>query len=290
MSSNGKEKTPPTIGDMLVAKKDFLSKVLPKHLTPERIIKVALFARSKSPALLQCSNESLLKAILECAQLGLEPSGPWGGWLVPFNNKRGGREATLIVDYRAMMEIARQAAGDIRSIEARVAHEGDEFKVTLGLRPDIVHVPKFGGQGEPIAFYAVATFKDGSTQFEVMTREEVEKIKARSRAKDSGPWLTDFEAMGKKTVIKQLCKWLPHNDRLARAIATDDSHEEGEQAFIDLELPEDVVPEPVSKTEQVKNQLKASSPSQAVPSVPPGADISQTRERILIQDEPGSAG
>ena len=58
---------------------------LPKHVTPDRLIRVALTAVQNTPKLLECDRRSLLSAVMTCAQLGLEPDGVLGqAYLVPF--------------------------------------------------------------------------------------------------------------------------------------------------------------------------------------------------------------
>jgi len=69
-----------------------------KFLTPERVVQVSCTAIAKSPLLLECSPMSIMKSVMDCVQVGLEPGGPLGhAYLVPFYNKKvGGKEATPI--------------------------------------------------------------------------------------------------------------------------------------------------------------------------------------------------
>jgi recombination protein RecT len=72
-----------------------LKMALPKHLTPDRLLRVAMTSIQQNPRLLDCTQESLLKSVIICAQLGLEPDGIIGGaYLVPyFNTKKNTYEA-----------------------------------------------------------------------------------------------------------------------------------------------------------------------------------------------------
>ncbi len=210
---------------------------LPKHVTAERLARVALTEVRKNPALALCDQTSFLGALMTCAQLGLEPGGPLGhAYLIPFENrKKGVMEVQFIVGYRGMIELARRS-GQIVSIEARPVYEGDTFEVTLGLHSNLRHVPDFDNpnrvQPDKLRFvYAVAKLKDGGVQFEVMSRREVEAVRAQSRAGSSGPWVTHFEAMALKTVVRRLFKWLPISVELAAAIDADER--------ADLGLPQD---------------------------------------------------
>src|SRR4051812_42731484 len=103
------KKRPPTLAGLLESRKQAMAMVLPKHLTPERLIKIALVAVSKSPKLMDCTHESVLQSVMTAAQLGLECGGALGAaYLVPFKrNKKDdqGRwhswtECTLIIGYR----------------------------------------------------------------------------------------------------------------------------------------------------------------------------------------------
>jgi recombination protein RecT len=220
----------------------------------DRLARVALTEIRRAPALAKCDPASLLGAIMTCAQVGLEPGGPLGhAYLVPFENRRAGRtEVQFILGYRGMIELARRS-GQIQSIEARAVYEGDQFDVKLGLDSDLTHVPDFENpnrtQSEKLRFgYAVAKLKDGGVQFEVMSRRELEAVRAQSKAGTIGPWQTHYEAMALKTVIRRLFKYLPISIELATAVEQDERAELG--------IPQDnpLTEEPVLEVEAVPDQ------------------------------------
>lgn len=207
---------------------------LPKHMNAERMMRIALTSVQRTPALLECAPITLLGAIIQAAQLGLEPDGVTGqAYLIPFNNKKKNRkEVQFIPGYRGLIALARRS-GEILSIEARVVYEKDDFKFQYGLHQELDHKPTTSEDtGEPIYFYAIARMKDGGAQFDVMTKREVDAIRARSKAADYGPWVTDYDEMGKKTVIRRLCKLLPVSIELQKAITLDEKAER--------ELPQDL--------------------------------------------------
>jgi recombination protein RecT len=212
-----------------------LAKVYPATMTPDRIVTIALLAASRNPRLAECTQPSILKSLMTAGELGLEPSGPLGhGHLVPFkNNKIGAYECTFMPGYRGLIHLAKQT-GEVRNVEARVVKEGDVFDVDYGTEPRVVHKPKFNG-GDMIAVYAVAFLADGTQTFDVMTRTDVDKIRRRSRAADDGPWVTDYEEMARKTVVKRLAKYLPlrPGDKLVQAIDLDNRIESGEADLTD---------------------------------------------------------
>jgi recombinational DNA repair protein RecT len=87
-----------------------------------------------------------------------------------------------------------------------------------------VHRPHFGADSGPATHvYGRARLRSGDWLIEVMTAAEVEAIRGRSQAADSGPWVTDWNEMAKKTVIKRLCKALPRSTELAEAIDADNA-------------------------------------------------------------------
>lgn len=181
-----------------------IARALPKHLTPERMTRIALTELRKVPKLLQCNPESFCGAIMACSQLGLEPGNSLGQiYLIPY-----GKEVQVILGYKGMIELARRS-GQIVSLSAHEVHENDTFEFEYGLEEKLRHVPCLKGRGDLIAVYAVAHFVGGGHQIEVMSKEDVDKIRGRSKAGNSGPWVSDYNEMAKKTVLRKLFKYLP---------------------------------------------------------------------------------
>lgn len=271
MSTNGNG-TAVTKRDNLAAylesKVKYMNAALPKHLTPERLARVAITAISSNPRLLECTRESLALALIEAGQLGLEPHGVMGqAYLVPYHNGRLKRyEAQFQIGYRGLIELARRS-GDVTKIEARVVREGDEFLYEYGLQPKLVHRPDPTSQGEMTHVYAIAWLKDAEPIFEVMTREEVERIRRRSKAAGSGPWVTDYEAMARKTAVKRLAKYLPLSPEAEAAIEADNRRDVGQIVRITdagLEV-EDVEEQAPTQTESVRQKLQRRAASEPEP-------------------------
>lgn len=201
-----------------------IKQIAAKHLTPERLVKVVLGAASRTPLILDCTPLSVVKAVLQAAELGLEPGSSLGEfWLVPFKNgKTGEREAQGIPGYRGLIALARRT-GEIANLYAEAVYQGDEFEVELGLHPKLIHRPDWDNENREDAkhlrfVYAVARFKDDTFQFIVLSRKQVDALRRRSKASDSGPWVTDFEEMAKKTAIRRLSKYLPMSVEMAKAM------------------------------------------------------------------------
>ena len=195
------------------AKKQF-ALALPKHLTPDRFIRIALTALNRTPKLATCTKASLLSCLMDCSQLGLEPDGR-KVHLIPYGDK-----CTLIIDYKGLVDLARRS-GAISDIHADVVCENDFFEYSFGTNGSLVHKPSLKERGKPIAAYSFVKLKDGSSSYEVMNLEEVEAIHKRSKAGGSGPWKTDWNEMAKKTVFRRHSKWLPVSAEFQVAVEKD---------------------------------------------------------------------
>lgn len=200
-----------------------ISAVLPRHLDAEKILKITLSAASRTPDLLKCTPESILLSVMQSAALGLEPNTPLGhAYLIPFKN--GERyECQFIPGYKGLIKLAIQS-GDVTSVRTRVVHAGDIFEVIQGTTESLVHRPVIGRDDTSAtaptmtAVYGVAEMKSGPPVFEVMTKLQIDAIRSRSRAKNSGPWVTDYEEMARKSVVRRLSKYLPLSPELAAAL------------------------------------------------------------------------
>jgi recombination protein RecT len=199
--------------------------VLPSHLTPERFVRIALTATTRTPKLLECDKESVFKCLMQLSQFGLEPDGRLAH-LIPFwNSKRNVMECQLIVDYKGLATLARRT-GQVSYVYASKVCEQDEFEYDKGnVKTHKINFKE--DRGKPYAYYAIVRFKDGTEQADCMTRDEVEAIRKRSRAANNGPWVTDFDEMGKKTIFRRLSKWLDLSPEYREALEADaDSLEE----------------------------------------------------------------
>lgn len=175
-------------------------------IDPKKFARVAYTAVRKNPMLQEASLTSLMGALMACAQLGLEPSGPLGqAYLVPFREK-GQVEVQLIIGYQGLIELAYRS-GRVTSIVAHVVRSNDHFEWELGTNAHIVHRPAMTERGEVTGAYAIANIAGGGQVFDVMARSDIDA--RRARAKTDKIWTSDFEAMARKTAVRQLFKWLP---------------------------------------------------------------------------------
>lgn len=202
--------------------------VMPKHLSSERLYQLTLSTINHEPKLGQCDIATLLGCVMKCSALGLEPSAVDGlgrAYILPYRNgKRGTMEATFILGYKGMIDLARRS-GQIESIAARAVYEGDVFEYEFGLNETCRHVPQAIERtpDKLTHVYMVCRFKDGGYYMDVMTKAEVDTIRKRSKAGTSGPWVTDYEAMAKKTVVRRAFPYLPVSIEAQSAAAADET-------------------------------------------------------------------
>lgn len=225
------------VRDLLGRAKGQIALALPRHMSVDRLIRVALTSVQRTPQLLDCDQTSLLAAIIQSAQLGLEPDGVLGhAYLVPFRNGKTGRfEVQFIPGYKGLATLARRS-GEVSSIDARVVKAGDTFRYSFGLDPKLEHVPADSDDDTPREVthaYAVVRLKDGGYQFDVMARREIEAVRKRSRAGTTGPWVSDYDEMAKKTVLRRALKLAPMSVEAQRAVALDEMAEAGISQALD---------------------------------------------------------
>lgn len=199
-------------------------KVLGSQDMVQRFVRIAMTELRQNAKLMRCSPESVLGALMTSAQLGLEPGRVTGeAWLVPYENRRTGEVVCqFIVGYKGLIKLAWQSER-VLSIVAQTVREGDDFDFAYGLDPFLRHRPARSARGDAYAWYAAAKIVGGGTAFEVLYRDDVERIRERSKAKDDGPWRTDYDAMAKKTAIRQLAKYLPMSTAFDAAAANDET-------------------------------------------------------------------
>ncbi len=188
---------------------------LPKHLTPERMMRVALTTINRTPKLLQCTPESLLSGLMLCSQVGLEPDGR-NAHLIPY-----GDQVQVIFDWKGLVALARR--NGVQNISTDVVCQNDQFEWFRDAEG--LHFNHRVTWNEPrgAVYAAYCIWKDGD-QFdgEVMQRDEIEGIRKRSRAGNNGPWVSDWNEMAKKTVVRRSSKKWPLEPESAAAINADD--------------------------------------------------------------------
>jgi phage RecT family recombinase len=235
---------------------EVLRSVAAKIITPERMVRLVCVAATRDPKLAECTPMSILRAMTSAAECGLEVcSGANEGYLVPYNVKvkRNGREdwekqAQFIPGYQGMVKKAIES-GKVNNIESRVVYAKDSFDYELGDCPSVKHKPHLGAdRGEILAVYAIAFMPNGSKQFEVMAKDEIDAIMNRGKEKSNSPWKTDYAEMARKTVVRRLYKYIPKSKAMADLLEIQAKAEAGTfDIEPDPERPGDA-PETISET------------------------------------------
>lgn len=220
------------------AKKQFslaIPEQLKKHMSVERQLRIILNAMNRNPKLEQCTQASFIEACMVCTQFGVEPDG-YHAHLIPY-----GRTATLVIDYKGWLAIAYRS-GKVRSVTAKVIRQGDHFvysncdytpwEFRTDARPD--------EPGEVIGAFCVIELKDGARHCEVMSEADIQKIKQRSKASGSGPWVTDTDEMRKKTVFKRARKWIPLEPEMRELMVKETAMEMQSVEVVESEEPIDM--------------------------------------------------
>lgn len=250
------KKQPQTIKDYINAMSGEIAKALPQVMTPERFTRIALSAVSNTPKLGNCTPQSFLGAMMNAAQLGLEPNTPLGqAYLIPFENrKKGITECQFQIGYKGLIDLAYRS-GEVKMIDAQTVYENDEFEYELGMDPVLKHKPARTNRGNPIYFYATFKLTNGGQGFQVMSIEDVQDhAKKYSKTYNNGPWQTNFEEMAKKTVLKKLLKYAPLKTEFVRQVTQDetiktklsDNMEDVPNEYMDVEYEEHPNEDPVT--------------------------------------------
>lgn len=246
------------LGTWLNSNMDQIARALPSGARADRLARIFVTECQRIPGLLACEPASLLGGFLQASQCGLEIGAHLGqAYLVPFKvrQKRGGRwvsvpTATLIIGYKGMVSLAYRS-GLVQNVQAMDVREVDFFEEpTLGTEPRIVHRPVRGRESATVvAAYAVVRLRGATVpNLEWMWRDEIDAVKARSRAAASGssPWQSDYSMMARKTALRRACKYIPQTPEtrdLHGAVVVDEQADANLSQTFDLRA-EDLSPFP----------------------------------------------
>jgi recombination protein RecT len=212
-----------TIEDYLKKNEHLIVRALQNTISPERFLAVTNIVM-QSPALMGCSQASLVAAVLQTVQIGLTPGAISHVYYVPFVNK-GVKEVQMIVGYKGLVELVNRSK-DATILTAECVYEKDQFQYEKGLNPTLRHIPASGDRGAFVGVYAIAkNMLANEKVFEFLSKEEVEKVRSASKAgaSDYSPWNKWFDEMAKKTAVKRLCKLLPISVEVQQSISADET-------------------------------------------------------------------
>lgn len=176
---------------------------MPKGFNKTRFIQNAMTVLQDTKGIENCQPMSIARTILKGAFLGLDFFSK-ECYAIPYGN-----ELQFQTDYKGEKKLVKKySIRPILDIYAKVIREGDNFEEVIESgKPTINFKPKPLNNGKMIGAFAVVLYKDGGTEYEVMTAEEIEDIRNNfSKQKNSLMWTKTPSEAYKKTVLRRLTK------------------------------------------------------------------------------------
>lgn len=252
-----------SILDSPVMKEQF-KKALPKYMTTDRFVRMAITAINSNPLIAEGSQSSVFAAMMNSAQLGLEFNTPLGeAYLIPYENKKKGIvEINFQVGYHGLLKLAYNT-GQFKRITAREVKENEEFEINYGTG-EISHKPCLtGDSGDVIGYYAIYQTKDGGQDIFYMSKEDAKayglKYSVPFSKFNSGPWVDNFDAMAKKSALIQVLKYAPkatEADKLVQATSVDNAnitdYKQGDDGSVEFDIDYEVVDDEQEQKEEPK--------------------------------------
>lgn len=210
--------------------KSQIALALPKHMSADRMARLALTAFSTNKDLQACRTESILASLMTAAQLGLEPGINGQGYLIPYKGT-----CTFVPGWKGLVDLVSRAGR--ATVWTGAVYAGDKFDYQLGDEPFCRHKPD-DGEGEFTHVYAIGRVKDAQMPvIEVWTRGKVQKhlkqynkVGGRHYALQSE---SNFEMYARKVALLQVLKYMPSSIELANAIEVSHAAEAGQGAVIE---------------------------------------------------------
>lgn len=219
-----------TFSKTLERMKPQIALALPKHMSADRMARLALTAFSSNKDLQMCSTDSILSSLMTATQLGLEPGINGQGYLIPYKNK-----CSFVPGWKGLVDLVSRAGR--ATVWTGAVYQGDKFDYQLGDEPFCRHKPGDGGDAFTHV-YAIGRVKDAQMPvIEVWTRAKVQKHLAKYNKVGNRHYaLTDennFEMYARKVALLQVLKYMPSSIELSNAIAVSHAAESGQGAVID---------------------------------------------------------
>lgn len=217
-----------SVFDFMEQKKDLIAKALPQAFTADRLIGLLTLVLKGSPKLMECTQASLIGAVIQTIQVGLQVGNVGHVYYVPFKNKQADgsykMEVQFQIGYKGMIELVNRS-GKACILNTECVYEKDQFQYEQGLNPVLRHVPAQGNRGAFVGVYCIAKHLVANEKmFIFLNKEEVDKVRNASKAKSElSPWNTWFDEMAKKTAVKRICKSLPLSVDVQKQISADET-------------------------------------------------------------------
>lgn len=207
-----------------------LALALPKHMTADRMSRLALTAFSSNSALQKCTPKSIAASIMTAGQLGLEPGVNGAGFLIPYKET-----CTFVPGWKGLVDlVARSGRG---TVFTGVIFKDQSYTFTDGAKRDLViHNETDLEDPEDITHaYAIGWVKDATIPIIELWR--VSKIRKHrdkyNKVGDKHYSYRDWEMYCRKVPLLQVLKYMPCSIEVSNAIAINNAAESGRAASID---------------------------------------------------------
>jgi len=218
-----------SFADYIEQNKDEFAKVIPSNMKLDKILRLGIAAYKRKPQLMACTQDSVAMAIMEATSLGLEIDTPMHQCtIVPVNDyKNKCKSAELWIEYEGYVALMYRHQKVI-SIFASEVYMDDEFDFQYGTDSFLKHKPNGNSISEKISFFYCCVKLVGGHIFRVMTKKQVDNVRDSyskaynyNQSDKNTPWNQDYIAMGKKTVIRAINKFVPKTTEVSMAYDTD---------------------------------------------------------------------
>jgi recombination protein RecT len=271
------KKTPDSFPAMLTAYRTQIAHALPKHINPDRMLRVALTCFRQNPKLAECDPKSVFASVVMGAQLGLEPGVLGQAYLVPYKD-----QCTFIPGWQGMVDIVNRSGR--ASVWTYAVFGGDDFSYQYGSSPAVHHVPGNGEQSEANLTHVYAIGRVKGAEFPVVEVWSKQKaINHRNKYNKVGAKhysYNNFEMYARKLPLLQVLKYMPKSIELNNAIALSYAADQGQAATINEAIEGAFVAAPPADVPT----YQAMSPADAIKRVREAKDeeaLSTTWEAII---------
>ena len=226
-----------TLSNFMEQYKGQIALALPKHITADRMIRLAMTSFSQNPALQKCDLQSIFAAVVIAAQLGLEIGVGGQGFLIPYGTK-----ATFVPGWMGLVDLVSRAGR--ATVWTGAVYKGDEFEWQLGDRPFVKHRPAGNGDTwhDITHVYAIGRVNGSEMPvIEVWTMDRIlrhltrfNKVGGRHYALEKDG--QNMEMYARKIPLLQVLKYMPKSIEVQRAVDVAQAVESGKQFEFDGEV------------------------------------------------------
>lgn len=233
--------TPSELTQYLQKAQSSIAMALPKHLNPDRMVRLAVTCWSTTPALRKCTPQSILGAIVVASQLGLEPGIAGQAYLIPYGNT-----CQLVPGWQGLTQLLNNTGK--ATVWTGAVFEGDEFDFQLGSSPRLIHRPgENSGEVEKLTHVYACGQVNGS-QMPVIECWPIARVwKHRDKFNKVGDRHYSYnhpEMYARKVVLLQVLKYMPRSIEVNNAVVAANAVEGGRTVKVEdgmiIDLPEEV--------------------------------------------------